>query len=561
MSEAEVHILRSRMEQGRRNKARRGELLSHMPIGYQILPSGEVATDPDEQARDVVHLVFDKFDELGSVAGVVRHLQGHDIRLGVRPTSGSNRGQLEWRHASRITVRNMLRHPIYAGAYCYRRNAVDPRLKTPGRKKSGCRALPREEWLALHRDRLPPYITWEQYERNLEQLARNRTRCLGVPRVGPSLLAGLAYCGRCGRRMRVISGKPQRPRYHCLREGEGFPPPTCQGLMAGPLDEMVGRQVLAILEPAALELSLKAAEDVLQERQRLHGHWRQRLERARYDAERAARQYHAAEPENRLVARELEARWEQALRARRQLQEEYDRFQCDAPEHLSEEDRAAIRALAWDLPALWQEATTSVTDRQAIIRHLVDRVAVQVQDDSEYVDVSIHWVGGFVSHHEITRPVGRLEQLRDFATLMERVRALQAAGESSTRIAARLNDEGFRSPRSRAAFTGSYVRQLLRRHRIALGRLHADGRPPLDVDEWWPVDLARELGMPGPTLLSWRSRGWVVGRQLPGVKGRWVIWADADEVGRLGRLRACPRGWPDEPYPRELTTPKGRGHG
>ena len=202
-----------------------------------------------------------------------------------------------------------------------------------------------------------------------------------------------------------------------------------------------------------------------------------------------------------------------------------------------------------------------MTERQAIIRHLVERVAVRVQDESEYVNVSIRWAGGFISHHEITRPVGRLEQLRDFATLMERVRALQGAGESSTRIAARLNAEGFRSPRSREPFTGSHIRQLLRRQRIALGRPRADGRPPLGVAEWWPGDLARELGMPGPTLLSWRSRGWVRGRQLPGVKGRWVLRADADEVGRLGRLRACPRGWPDEPYPRELTTPKGRGDG
>ena len=280
MSEAEVHILRSRMEQGRRNKARRGELFSHMPIGYLILPSGEVATDPDEQARDVVRLVFDKFDELGSVAGVVRHLQGHDIRLGVRPTSGSNRGQLEWSRASRITVRNMLRHPIYAGAYSYRRNAVDPRRKTPGRKKSGCRALPREEWLALQGTASRPTSPGNSTSGIWSNWPATARAAWGVPRVGPSLLAGLVYCGRCGRRMRVISGKPQRPRYHCLREGEGFPPPTCQGLMAVPLDELVGRQALAVLEPTALELSLKAAEDVLQDRHRLHGHRRQRLERA-----------------------------------------------------------------------------------------------------------------------------------------------------------------------------------------------------------------------------------------------------------------------------------------
>jgi DNA invertase Pin-like site-specific DNA recombinase len=557
MSEAEVHVLRSRMEQGRRNKARRGELFSHVPTGYIVLPSGEIAMDPDEQVRTVVQLIFDKFDEFGSLARVARYMNQHNIRLGIRAIAKVNQGQLEWRRASRITLRNILKHPIYAGAYSYGRNAVDPRRKKPGKRKSGTRVLPRQEWLALLKDHHPAYITWDRYESNLRQLKQNQTRMIGVPRAGLALLGGLITCARCGTRMRVIAGK-SKTRYHCLLESVGLPVPTCQGLKAQPLDELIGRLILQVLEPASLELSVKAADDLHRERERLHQQWKQRLERARFNAERAARQYQVVEPENRLVARALEAQWETALQEQRQIQEEYERFQHSEPENVSEADREQIRALASDIPALWNASDTAIADRKTIIRHLIERIVIGVQDDSEYVDVAVHWAGGFVSHHELVRPVGHFEQLRNFDQIMDQAIRMMEGGRSNAEIAARLNKEGYRSPQGRP-FTVHLVRNLLRNRGIARFRVPKEGMSVLlGRDEWWPEELARHLGMPRSTLCSWCRRGWILGRQLPGKKGRWIPFADAGELERLRRLVACPRGWPDEPYPPELTTPATR---
>jgi DNA invertase Pin-like site-specific DNA recombinase len=193
MSEAELHILRGRMLAGKRNKARRGELFNHAPIGYVRLPGGGVALDPDEQAQDVVRLIFDKFEELGTISGLLRYLVRNEIRLGIRPHCGSHRGELQWRRPNRVTLTFMLHHPIYAGAYSHGRRPTDPRRKVPGRPATGRKLVPMSQWEVLIRDRLPGYISWERYEANLERLARNRARvsAMGAAREGNSLLAGL----------------------------------------------------------------------------------------------------------------------------------------------------------------------------------------------------------------------------------------------------------------------------------------------------------------------------------------------------------------------------------
>jgi hypothetical protein len=545
---------------GARNKARRGELYNHAPIGYARVPGGGLMLDPDEQARDVVRLIFDKFDELGTVSGLLRYLVRHGIRLGFRPHFGPHKGELEWRRPNRTTLNFLLHHPIYAGAYSHGRKPTDPRRKVPGRPATGRVVVPMDQWEVLIPDHLPGYITWEHYEANLRRLAQNsaRTGAMRAARGGDSLLAGLVACGRCGRRMLVAyTTKGHRLRYECLRGTMDYAEPRCQSLAGGALDELVAGQVLRALEPASLELSLRAVADAERERARLARHWEQRLERARHDAERAARQYHAAEPENRLVARELERRWEQALLVQRQVEDEYDRFLHGRPAELTSSDVKMIESLAGDIPVLWRAGTTTVQDRQEVVRHLVERVVVAVQGETEWVDVAIHWAGGFVSLHEVRRPVSRVEQLRDYAELMRRVAELHGAGRTSRQIAEVLNREGFRPPKRRATYNAAMVQVLLaRRGRSGPRPEEVTGDDPRGSDEWRLSDLSRELGMPQPTVHSWLRRGWIRGRKSPGVGGRWILWADAEELDRLRRLRAYRRTWPDEGYPTELTTPR-----
>jgi DNA invertase Pin-like site-specific DNA recombinase len=563
MSEAELHILRGRMDQGRRNKARRGELFSHPPAGYVRLPSGEMALDPDEQARSVVRLIFDKFDELGTLHAVLRYLVRHDIRLGVRSHTRERRGELEWRRPNRQTLRNLLHHPTYAGAYAYGRRPIDPRRKVPGRPATGRRVASHAQCEVLLQDRLPAYITWERYLANLRRLAENQAQAArrGAPRGGSSLLAGLVVCGRCGRRMVVAySGPERRLSYRCSRGQSDYGAPFCQSLAGRGLDECVARQVLQALAPAALELSLAAADEIEAERARLGKHWQQRRERAAYETERAARQYHAVEPENRLVARELERRWEAALAGQRDLQEAYQRFAREQPTPLEPAERAAIQELASDIPALWSAADTSASDRQEIVRHLVQRVTVAIEGNSERVDVTVHWAGGYTSRHEMHRPVARYDQTTDYQRLLARISELRTEGRPTRAIAECLNREGWRPPKRRATFTAGMVHQLAGRLQQPSLRPRRDGAAGLLREhEWWFDDLARTLGMPQPTLYSWIRRGWVHARQLPGgAQGRWVLWADAEECERLRRLRTCPRSWEDRPSREELTVPKAR---
>jgi hypothetical protein len=342
MSEAELHTLQCRMHQGRLNKARRGELFTLAPSGYRRSPGGELMLDPDEQVQSVIRLIFDQFDRLGSLHGVLRHL----VRNGIRPNVGPGRGGLEWRRPNKATLSHVLQHPLYAGAYRYGHRHSDPRRRVPGRPDVGRRIMSAEDCQGLIRGRCPAYISWEQFEANQRRLAANRARsdATGAPRPGTALLGGLVICGRCCRRVMVAyRGRDGRGRYYC--RGVDLAEPLCQSLFIRELDAIVARQVLAVLEPAALEASLAITEDLQEERRRLDQHWQQRRERARYEADRAERQYQAVEPENRLVARELERRWELTLCEGRELDEEYDRWRQLRPAEMP--PRIGRRSWPW----------------------------------------------------------------------------------------------------------------------------------------------------------------------------------------------------------------------
>jgi DNA invertase Pin-like site-specific DNA recombinase len=389
MSEAELHVLKQRMHGGKLSKARRGELAFLVPTGYVRRPSGEVVFDPDEEVQQVVALVFRKFEELGTLNALLRYLVRNRVKLGVRAREGEAKGELEWRVPNRMTLQNMLKNPVYAGAYAYGRRRVDPRRKKPGRPGTGyvTRPTPSEEWHVLIKDRLPAYISWERYERNTRRLAENRARtnAMGAPRAGASLLQGLLVCGRCGRRMTVRYDKQGRHVYLCERLKSDYGGQSCQRVSGPPLDGFVVRGVLGALEPAALELSLAAAEHLEKEREELDSLWQKRLERAAYEADRAGRHYRLLEPENRLVARQLAKNWEEKLAAQQGLQEDYDRFLCERPKALSGSERKAIRRLSEDIPALWEAPTTTNGDRKGIVRQVVERVVVEVRGVSERV--------------------------------------------------------------------------------------------------------------------------------------------------------------------------------
>ncbi len=558
MSEAELHVLRSRMYQGLLNKARRGEVFNHPPAGYVKVPAGAFALDPDEQVRGVIRLLFDQFDRHGSINGLLHYLVEHNLRMPIRPLHGPNRGQLEWRRPNRVTLQYLLHHPIYAGYYRWGHRACDPRRKVGGRPGTGRTVRSPGECLVLLEGRCPAYITADRFWANQRRLEANGAATQKGVRHGPSLLGGLLACARCGRHLLVgYTNAGRGLRYSCERGRIDYGEPICQSLSGQRLDALVSAQVLSVLQPAALELHLSAAADVAQERRRLHQHWQQQLERARYEAERAARQYQAVEPENRLVARELERRWEEALAEQSRLTEAYERFCRSQPASLSAAEQEQIRALARDIPQLWHADTTTAAERQRLVRFLIEQIEVGVQGETDQVELSIRWAGGFVSRHGLARAVQCYEQLADYPRLRARIAELRAAGKSMAAVAESLNQEGFHPPKRATRFSKAMVAGFLAKGgRSGPRPVALSAKGLLQKGEWLLTDLARHLSMPSATLHRWRKVGWVHARKLPMPGGHWALWADAAELKRLARLRRHHRARRDQPLPAELTTPK-----
>jgi DNA invertase Pin-like site-specific DNA recombinase len=555
MSEAELHVLRGRLEAGQRNKARRGELFSHAPIGYVRSRENGLELDPDEQARGVVQLIFDKFAELGSAAGVLHYLRKQRILLGVRPHRGIERDQLVWRRPNRATLLGMLHHPVYAGAYVYGRRMTNPRKRVPGRRGSGRAWAPADRWDVLLHDQLPGYIKWDQYEANQIRLRQNSTKYGRGAANGGSLISGIVTCGRCGKHMSVSYADRSKARFTCDAARNQWGDPQCQALTAGPLEALIARQVLLVLEPACLELSLAAADQIEAGRARLLKHHQENVERTVYEVDRAWRQYTQVEPEHRLVARELERRWESLLATQRAAEDALEQFRCKQPTRLTDSERDAIRELARNIPAIWN-AGTNQAERQQIVRHLIERVEVTVVDGSERVDVTIHWAGGYESRHEIRRIVSSYRRLAEGERVLQRVGELKSQRLPHHEIARCLNNEGFRAPRS-DHFTVPMVSFLCRRARDA-GHLPSLSLPATPWaapanDCWRSKGLSVRLGIPATTLNTWRRRGWVHACRCG---GRWVYWANAAELKRLCKLlrRARVRL---KPAPKALTTPTG----
>jgi DNA invertase Pin-like site-specific DNA recombinase len=555
MSEYELVTLRNRLLRGSRNKAERGELFLHVPVGYFKTSTGEIVQEPDEQARGMVQLVFDKFAELGSAYAVFRYFVANQFQLGFRPQSAARSRALEWRLPTPNCILGILRRPIYAGAYAYGIHRPGPKNPATGRRQGGKWFVSPEEMAVLLQDRLPAYISWEQYLANQERLKQNRalhdTR--GAPKCGAALLQGLVVCSKCGHRMSTRYKSRQRPAYFCNEYWRSDLQECCGRITAATLDDLVVRELLRALEPAALELSLRAIENVEQERQRLHDQWRQKRERVQYEVSRAERQYHAVEPENRLVVRTLEARWEEALKKQRELEEEYHRFLAKLPATLSVADRERIQALSQNVPSLWNAAGTTAADRKQIVRCLVERVVVAADQATEFTNVTIVWKGGLTTEHRVARPVGRYEQLQDYQRLTQRLKELHRQGLHRGPIAAKLNAEGFVPPHRRGGFSELGVGALMRELGL-VGEYFCDDL--LQKHEWRIPDLARELSVIPQKIHYWIKQGWIHSRRTPSGK-HLIVWADKDEIRRLKRLAKAKQSWLRARHP-DLIIPKRR---
>jgi DNA invertase Pin-like site-specific DNA recombinase len=535
ISEAELHIIRQRMQQGIQQKARRGDLISTVPIGYIRDADGLAQLDSDEQVRTTVLSIFDLFARIGTIRGVLMHMHSSGMQIGVRIAKGPERGRLVWRRPNTSTLRNILTSPIYAGAYAYGRRGTRKSVNGSG----GRYLKPASQWLVLLRDRMPAYIAWEQYQANLEQLRQNRSavQSKGAIRKGRALLSGLVICGRCGYRLATCySGWTCHPRYDCRAASTVYGEARCQGLAAAALDAEVVRLALLALEPSALEVSLQVAGDLKVQHDAAEKLWTQRIERAEYEADRARRQYDAVEPENRLVARTIEAEWERKLQTHRELLDQHERFLREQPHLLTAEEQQQIRSLAGDLPTLWNAATTTDQDRKTILRQIIDKVVVNIEGDTEWVEARIQWIGGQQTYTRLRRPVIRIEQLSEFTAIRQNIIELHDSGMHAPQIAVRLNDHGFRTCDG-TPFTSQSVRTWLSRYGSGpIIRCQSPDDVP-NEDEWYLSTLARKLGVNPLTILKWvRQKQLKARRQTAGLRA-WIVRATESDLRELMAFR------------------------
>ena len=508
MSEAELHIIKQRMLQGKKAKARRGELGMLVPMGYVRKPSGEIIKDPDEQAQGIIQMVFELFDKFSTINAVLKYLVNNKIRMPYRERTGLQKGELIWSRPNRNTLGDLLHNPIYAGAYVYGRRPTELRRKKPGRPSTGRTVAKMSDWEVLIKDKLPAYISWEQYERNTRQLLSNSIQGIGVPRQGNSLLSGLLICGRCGLRMATCyTNNGNKLRYSCSRMSVDYGEDVCQSLVGNALDELIAREALEALKPAALEVSLRVATNLEQEHNNLQNHWKQELERTKYEVERSYRQYNASEPENRLVTRTLEKKWEESLAAEEKLKQEYSKFLTDQSKVLSATEREAIYKLASDIPALWSSSTTTVEERKEILRLLIERVIVKVEGITERVSIEIHWSGGHKTSTNLIRPVAKLEQLSYYPELLKLAVSLKGQGMTLQQVTDTLNQQGWRSPKQLGAFSKDMVNTLLIRNGVKTSNKKTlSAEINRRQNEFTFRELSQKINVPQPTLYRWMQK-------------------------------------------------------
>ena len=406
MSEAELHILRARLDGGIRNKAARGELYRGQPIGYVRGESdAEILLDPDEEVQGAIRAVFERFAEFGSARRVWRWFVMEKLDFPHRFHRGA---ELRWELPSYHTIHMALTNPVYAGAYAYGKTRRERHVDESRAVRKCSRKVPRSEWQVLIHDHPPGYIDWQTHEAILERLASNtRPRPHGAGegavREGTALLQGIGNCGECGRRLAThYTGRTSSPGYHCngktlVEERQS----SCLYVGAVQIDRAVSKAVLEAIQPAGIEAALKAAEHLETDNDQALEQRRRAVERARYEAERAERRYRAVEPEHRLVARGLEREWEQCLNALEQAQIELERRERDRPRRLDDAEQGALLALAQDLHRVWDAPTTTTRDKKELLRTLLEEVIVLAPRGEYYIRLTLRWRTGLLTEIEL----------------------------------------------------------------------------------------------------------------------------------------------------------------
>jgi DNA invertase Pin-like site-specific DNA recombinase len=551
MSEAELHIIRARLDGGIRNKAARGELRRGLPVGLIWgEQDGEVLFHPDEAVTGAIRTVFERFAEFGSARRVWLWFRSEGLSFPLQTTPAGLPGPIRWVTPTYTALHHILTNPVYAGAYTYGKTKYERYVDEHGAVRKRIRHLPMEQWAVLIQDHHRGFIDWVTFQANQARLDSNTRpkphQSGGAVREGAALLQGIATCGHCGRRLHThYRGRNSTPGYHCagkdIVEGRGQYCLTIGGLA---IEQAVTNAFLEAVTPAAVEAMRLTVEQLQTNHDAALSQWRLEVERARYEAEKVERRYRTVEPENRLVARGLETEWESRLRDLATAEAELHRREQQRPGILDQEQLNRIQLLGSDIRQVWHATTTTDRDRKELLRTLLEEVILNLKRAEGHAHLTLRWRGGAITILDVSvprfKPMGpRTDE--DTLSLLPRLAALYP----DEVIAGILNRQG-RKTATGERFTANQVGGL-RRYRD-IPRFQPPAEPP--SGELVSIRKAAQiLSMNTSSIHRWLADGFIAGEQVtPGAP--WQIRI-TDEL----RARIVPQA-PPEYLPMIETTMK-----
>lgn len=515
MSQAELHFIRARLQGGKKNKAKKGELKFPLPVGLCYDNENRISLDSDEQVRSTIQLLFKVFKETGSAYGIVHHFRKENLQFPKRAYGGIWKGKLIWGTLTHSRALAVLKNPSYAGVYVYGRYQYQKKLSNTGQLQTTTVCLPMGSWNIVIKDHHEAYISWEEYMANQEILKNNRTNeeenlLPTVAREGLALLQGLLICGCCGRRLtvRYKGNGGIYPTYECnWLKREGLDTKPCLSLRSDLLDQAIGIKILEAIRPEQINIAMKAFEELEQRSQDLDKQWFMKIERADYEAQLAQRRYEEVDPSNRLVAGTLEKRWNDALFRLEEVRSQFSEYQKKNVLTNATLQKDKIQSLAKDLPRLWKSSSINAKDRKRILRLLIKDITVEkiIYGIERKAILHICWQGGATEDLEISLPKKTQDKWRHSDSLVEQVKQL-AISMTDDEIVNKFNREGLKTNKENA-FTINSIQWIRFKHKIPSPRLN---KP----NEYSINQVAAKFNVSHYVVRYWIERGIINARRI-----------------------------------------------
>ncbi len=521
IAQAELHFIRARLQGGKINKAKKGELRFPLPVGYCYDDQRQIVIDPDQEIQGAVRMVFDLFHKTGSTYGVVQEFSRQGLLFPKRAYGGVWNGKVIWDRLSDTRVGNIIKNPSYAGVYTYGKQKSIKVISPDGEVKSRTKKMPMDEWLVTIKGHHEGYITYDDFVRNKKILEKNRTNredsiLSGPAREGMALLQGLLVCGGCGRKIsiRYQGNNGIYPTYECnWKKRHGLSTTSCITTRCDPLDEAISKRILEVIKPEQIELAYKAVQELENRDKTISKQWEMRVERAKYETSLAEKRYLEVDPTNRLVAATLEQRWNLALTKLEEVKKEFNEFKKQELYVATPEHKKQILKLAKSFPRLWNAKSTKIKDKKRMLRLLIKDITVEKVPKKKQVILHISWQGGVFEDLVVDTIPPIADRLRYPEKIVDKVRKLSQTSIDE-QIAHTLNNEGHLSATGKP-FNISMIKWIRHKHHIPVYN-------PKRADELTVREVSEKFDVSPHVVYYWINNGVVKARQQKKGRPHWL---------------------------------------